>query len=67
MSFNWGDDTTYTDQYVVEDAARWYKSILSGYNELEYFATSGKSGSSPPFTSIVLPYGLRTVMRFWLG
>ncbi|MCI8307374.1 MAG: hypothetical protein HFH14_04920, partial [Lachnospiraceae bacterium] len=63
-SFNWGDDTSYTETTVYAQAKKWYDNTeLGDMPELEYFATQGKSISVPDFTSIIMPDGLRTVMR----
>ena len=63
-SFNWGDDTTYTDTSVYAQAKKWYNNTeLRDMPELEYFATQGTSADIPEFTSVIMPNGLRTVMR----
>lgn len=63
-SFNWGDDTEYTDTSVNTQAKKWYNNTeLRDMPELEYFATQGTSKNVPDFTSIIMPNGLRTVMR----
>lgn len=63
-SFNWGDDTEYTDTSVFAQAKKWYTNTeLKDMPELEYFATQGASGNTPDFTSVIMPNGLRTVMR----
>jgi len=63
-SFNWGDDTEYTDTSVNTQAKKWYNNTeLRDMPELEYFATQGTSKNVPDFTSIIMPDGLRTVMR----
>lgn len=63
-SFNWGDDTEYTDTSVSAQAKKWYNNTeLRDMPELEYFATQGVSTNIPDFTSVIMPDGLRTVMR----
>lgn len=63
-SFNWGDDTEYTETSVYSQTNKWYNNTeLSDMPELEYFATKGGSGNVPDVTSVIMPEGLRTVMR----